>query len=168
MKLLRSLAILTLLLSAPVLALAEGEAAAVAPEKRAAIEKLLELTGALKLGQQMATTIVAQMTDALRATHPNIPSKALDALPDVVNGVIADNIAGFKEVIVHIYDEHFSLAELQGLNDFYSSELGRKVIEALPGVLQESMAAGHAWGQSITPEIVQRVRARLKQENIQL
>lgn len=166
MKMLRSLAILAWLLSAAPNALAD--ATDVSPEKRAAIEKLLELTGALKLGQQMSSMVVTQMTGALRAARPDLPAKALDLLPEVVNGVIAENVGSFKEVVVHIYDQHFSLEEVQGLNEFYASELGRKVIQALPAVLQESMTAGQQWGESIAPQIVQRVKARLKKENIEL
>jgi uncharacterized protein len=165
MKMLRPLAMLALLLSAAPHALAD---ATVSPEKRAAIEKLLELTGALKLGQQMSSMIVTQMTSALRAARPDVPAKALDVLPEVVNEVIAENVGSFKEVIVHIYDEHFSLEEVRGLNEFYASELGRKVVTELPAVLQESMTAGQQWGHSIAPQIVQRARARLKKENIEL
>ena len=51
---------------------------------------------------------------------------------------------------------------------FYSTDLGRKAISAMPGLMSESMAIGQQWGQSLGPEIAERVRARLKKEGIEL
>ena len=140
----------------------------VASEKRVQIEKLLETTGALKFSQQFSSAIVTQMTNALRATHANIPQKALDILPEVVNGVIAENIGTLKETIVRVYDENFTLEDIKGLNKFYSSDLGHKVVKTLPSVVAESVAEGQKWGQALAPEIARRIRERFQQENIQL
>ena len=147
---------------------AMAEVQEVSAEKRAAIDKLLETTGALQLGQQFSTAIVKQLADTLRATHANVPQKALDVLPEVVNGVITENLPAFKELMIQIYDAHFTLQELEGLNDFYATELGRKVIQVLPLVLQEGMAAGQQWGQALGPEVARRIKARFVKEGIKL
>ncbi|HWZ64957.1 MAG TPA: DUF2059 domain-containing protein [Steroidobacteraceae bacterium] len=167
MKTRLSVAVLSLLLML-VSASARADGPQVSPEKRAEIEKLMQTTGALKIGQQLSAAVISELTDTLRKTHPNIPAKTLDMIPEVVNGVIADNIDGFKEVVIHIYDEHFTLEDLQGLNAFYLSDLGQKVVKSLPAVLQESMAAGRQWGEALGPQIVQRVKSRLKEQNIEL
>lgn len=164
MRLLFALCVLLLPLSTNALA-AEQQ---IAPEKRAQIEKLLEITGALKLGQQLSSAIVTQMTNALRATHPNVPQKALDLLPEIVNGVIAENMGSLKEMTIHIYDEHLTLEDVKGLNQFYSSDLGRKIVKVLPVVLAESIAAGQKWGQALGPEVARRIQARFQKENISL
>jgi len=160
------LAVLAVLLSAPMHALAEG--AEVSAEKRAAIDQLLETTGALQLGQQLSAAIIKELADTLRATHANVPQKALDVLPEVVDGVITENLPAFKELLIHIYDAHFTLQELQGLNDFYATELGRKLIQVLPVVLREGMAAGQQWGQALGPEVARRIKARFVKEGIAL
>lgn len=72
-----------------------------------------------------------------------------------------------QEVVV-LYDAHFSHDEVRGLIGFYSSELGQKTIRVQPQITPESMAAGQAWGQSLGPEIQQRVRARLAEEGLSL
>lgn len=138
------------------------------PQKREQIEKLLSTTGALNIGRQMSAFMVAQLANVLRATHPNVPQKAIDVLPEEVNAVIAGNMAGFKEITIHIYDKYFSLDELRGLNAFYATELGRKLISTLPAITQESMAAGQKWGESLGPEIGRRINERLTKEKIQL
>lgn len=167
MKTRLSVAVMALLLMlVPVTGLAD--APQVSPEKRAAIEKLMETTGALKIGQQLSAAVINELTDTLRKTHPNIPAKTLDMIPEAVNDVVADNIDTLKEVIIHIYDQHFTLEDLQGLNAFYLSDLGQKVVKSLPAVLQESLAAGRQWGEALGPQIVQRVKGRLKEQHIEL
>lgn len=166
MKIRHYAVVAAVLLLASANVLADGQQ--IPPEKRAEIEKLLEVTGALKLGQQFSAAMVTQLTNTLRAAHSNIPQKALDILPEVVNGVVADNIGTLKEVMIHIYDEHFTLEDVKGINQFYATDLGRKLIKTLPDVLQEGFAAGRQWGQALGPEIVQRVQARFQKENITL
>lgn len=161
--------IVTLLVAALLVAtLIPADAQEVAPAKKAEIEKLLETTGALKLGQQLSSVMVAQLTNELRAARPDIPQKALDVLPEEVDGVLADNLPAFEEVVVRIYDRHFTLEELREINRFYASKIGRKVVGELPSVMQESVAAGQKWGQSLGPEISRRLRARFAKENIPL
>lgn len=166
MKLRRSLAVVAVLLAVSANVTAEEQQ--IAPDKRAEIEKLLETTGALQLGQQFSAAMVTQLADTLRSTHANIPQKALDILPDVVNGVIAENLGSLKEAIIKIYDERLTLEDVKGLNEFYSTDLGRKIIKMLPGLLQDSVATGQAWGQTLGPEIAHRIQARFKKENITL
>lgn len=166
MKTRLSIALLAVLLSFSGSVLAGGQE--ISPEKRAQIEKMLEITGALKLGQQFSSAMITQMTNSLRASHGNIPQKALDVLPEIVNGVVAENIGTLKEAIIHIYDEHLTLEDVKGLNRFYSSELGRKVITILPGVLTESIAAGQQWGQGLAPEIARRIQERFQKDGISL
>jgi hypothetical protein len=161
-----SLALFALLLSISGNVLAEGQQ--IAPEKRAEIEKLLEFTGAMKLTQQFSSAMVTRVTDALRSTHPDIPQKALDILPEVVDGVISENAGSLKETIIHIYDENFTLQEVKGLNQFYSSPVGRKAAKVLPSVLAESFAAGQKWGQALAPEMTRRIEARFQKEGISL
>lgn len=138
----------------------------VSAEKKAEIEKLLQTTNALHLGQQFSAAITAQLSNTLRAKHANVPQKVLDVLPQEVNAVISENIPVLKEIMVNIYAQHFTLDELKGLNQFYSTDLGRKLISTLPSALQESMAAGQKWGQTLAPEIGRRIQARFKKEAI--
>lgn len=140
----------------------------VSAEKKVEIEKLLQTTNALHLGQQFSTAMVAHLTKTLRTKHTNVPQKALDILPQEINAVISENLPALKKILVNIYAQHFTLDELKGLNQFYSTDLGRKVISTLPSVLQESMAAGKKWGPTLAPEIERRIQARFKKEDLTL
>lgn len=137
-------------------------------QKRADVRRLLELTGAMKIGKLMSDAMVAQMTNLLRSTHPDIPQRVLDVLPGEVNAVIGENLPAFGERAAAIYEKYYSAEDVRGLIAFYSSPLGKKVIEVTPPLTQESMLAGQKWGESLGPEIQRRIQARLKQEHVEL
>jgi len=164
MKILRSL-----LFCAALSSLAAGAAADdLTPQKRADIERLLEMTGATRVGAQMATLSAAHMVQTLKASHPEIPQKALDSLPAEVGAVFEANIGTFVASIIPVYHRYFTAAEIKGMIAFYSTELGQKAISAMPGLMSESMVIGQKWGESLSPVIAERVRARLKKDGVDL
>jgi uncharacterized protein len=137
-------------------------------EKRADIEQLLTMTGALSIGKQMATAVVANIVQSLKRSHPEIPQNALDFLPADVGAVFEENMASFKEEIIPIYHKYFTGAEIREMIRFYSTDLGKKTIRVMPAAMQESMLVGQRWGQALEPKIDQRIRARLKQQGIKI
>ncbi|HJY75531.1 MAG TPA: DUF2059 domain-containing protein [Burkholderiales bacterium] len=148
----------------PVAALADD----MTPEKRADIEQLLQTTGALSLGKQMGVSLVEQISQALKKARPDIPQRVLDALPEEVGAVFEANIPSFKDTMIPLYGKYFTGAEIKQMLQFYSTDLGQKTIKVMPALLKESMAAGQQWGESLTPMIDARIRARLKKEGIKI
>jgi hypothetical protein len=138
------------------------------PQKRADIEHLLQMTGALSIGKQMATVVATNFTQSLKKVRPDIPQRALDLLPGEIAAVFEENTASFKESVIPIYDRYFTDAELKQLIQFYSTDVGQKAIKVLPGLMRDAMAAGQQWGQSLGPEINRRIAAKLKQQGVKL
>lgn len=141
---------------------------ALTPEKKADIERLLDMTGALALGQQMSAMMVGQFTNVIKQANPNIPKELIDKLPEIVNSVIDENIGTFKQSAILIYNKHFSHEDVKQMIAFYSTDLGKKTIRVMPTLMQESMRAGQQWGQRLAPEIERRVRDRFKKEGVAL
>ena len=164
MKLLRTLVLLAVFSSLVPVAAADE----LTPQKRADIERLLEMTGATKVGKQMAALSTAHMIQSLKLTHPGIPPKALEFLPEEVGAVFDAHIPAFVAQIIPVYHRYFSAEEIKGMIAFYATDLGRKAISAMPGLMGESMAIGQKWGEGLSPELAERVRARLKKEGIEL
>jgi hypothetical protein len=156
--------LLALVAAAPGAALADTLSA----EKRADIERLLEMTGALAIGQQMALATAAQFADAIKKVRPDIPQKLLDAVPHEIEAVFEANLDSFKAAMIPLYDKYFSAAEIKEMIRFYSTDLGRKVVRVLPALTQESMVVGSQWGQALAPQIEQRIRARFKRDGIRI
>lgn len=138
------------------------------PEKKADIEHLLQMTGALAIGKQMAGVVMSNLTQTLKTARPDIPQKALDVLPAEVLAVFDENMDTFKDEIIPIYHKYFTAAEVKEMIRFYSSDLGQKTVKVMPSLMREGMVAGQKWGQSLAPKIRQRVAAKLKQQNIDI
>ena len=138
------------------------------PAKRADIEKLLEVTGALAVGQQMGSAVVGQMTQVLHQARPDIPAEVLNVLPEEVNAVIGANLGAFKAIIIPIYHKYYTASDIKEMLRFYSTPLGQKMIRVMPTLVNESMQAGQQWGQSMGPEIQKRIKARLKKEGYEI
>ena len=141
-------------------------------EKRADINRLLNLTDALKIGQQVSDFFVAQITSALKESQPNVPGKALDIVREESNKLVSEAMheqGGYIEAIIRLYDKYFSHDDIKELIKFYQTETGKKTIKLMPSFTQESFALGQMWGQSLQPRLKQRVVERLKKEqNIDL
>lgn len=137
-------------------------------EKRADIERLLAMTNALAMGKQMAAMVVTNLTQALQKARPDIPQAALNVLPAEVAAVFDENMGSLKEEIIPIYHKYFTAAELKEMIRFYSTDLGQKAIRVMPALMQEGMAAGQRWGQSLGPKIEQRVAGKLRQQGVKI
>ena len=138
-------------------------------EKKAAIKQIMELTGAGQIGEMFAAMFSEQMNEALKAADSHVPPKAFDIVSEETRALIKAEFAengSYYDVVYPIYHKFFTLEELNGLLAFYKTPLGRKLIVAMPQLLQESMAAGQKWGETLTPEIQKRVLSRLEKEGI--
>lgn len=140
---------LALLCAGPAVAQAPaGEAAA----KRQDIRKLLEVTGAAQIGQQIA----AQMLPMFKQSNPQVPQKFWDEVMKEFD------TKSMIELIIPIYDKHLTHDDVRGLIAFYQSPLGRKVTGVMPQITQESMQAGQQWGMQIAQRIQKRLEERQK------
>lgn len=141
------------------------------PEKGADIEKLIRITGSMKIAEQVANVFSQQMTAAIKAARPDIPDRMFKILDDEVMKVINEQMVakgGFLDTAIPIYSKYFTHKDIKGLLSFYETELGKKTIRVLPRVVQESMRAGQLWGQRIAPLIQERVIKRFKEEGVDL
>jgi uncharacterized protein len=145
-----------------------ASAQAVSADKRAEIERLIEVTGVMAITQQLSNVFITNITQIVKKQNPNVPQQVLNATREEVNAVFAEQLPIFKEMCVVLYDKYFTLDEVRGLTQFYETPLGKKTISVMPALTQESLTLGMRWGQAMEPVIDQRIRARFKKENIQL
>ena len=139
--------------------------------KEADIKRLMDMTGALKIAQQFSNVMTEQMTQAIKNVKPDIPPEMFDIVRDEVNKLVAESLYdknGLVELTIPIYHKYLTHNEIKGLISFYQTELGRKVIEVMPALMQECMVAGQHWGQALGPVIEHRVIERFKKSGIDL
>lgn len=138
------------------------------PEKRASIEQLLTMTNSFAISKQMATTVASSMLQALKQARPDIPQKVVKLVPLEIAAVFDENIDGLKNDFVAMYHKNFTQAEIKELIKFYASDIGQKTIKVMPTLIQDGMVIGQRWGQSLGPQISQRVKSKLQQNGVQI
>lgn len=141
------------------------------PQKAADIRQLIGATNRTHLAAQLADGAARGLAAMLKKSPPEAVARATKAIRQELVTVFEqrmDTTGGLVESLVAIYHKHFTHAEVKELLAFYATPIGRKTIEVLPAVTNESMAAGEAWAQGMRVEIRQRVRAALKKEGLEL
>ncbi|MEQ8313028.1 MAG: DUF2059 domain-containing protein [Gammaproteobacteria bacterium] len=142
----------------------------VSAEHEAAIRLLIEETGALDMGEQFADLFVTQMSQGLRQARPDIPPRAFVIIREETMATLQEELesGSMEDLVVPIYAKYFTLEEVQELLAFYRTPIGRKTVEVMPVLTQESMQVGQSWGMAIGPVIGQRVAERLAEEGIEV
>lgn len=142
----------------------------VPPAKDADIRKLLEVTGALKIGNMMTESVVKQMSESFAQSRPDFPAALVDSLAMDVSRIFSQGISvkgGLMDQMVPLYHRQFTHEEIKGLLAFYQSPLGKKVAQTLPALTQESMKLGQEWGEALGPKIESAVHARMKKAGVE-
>jgi uncharacterized protein len=140
-------------------------------QKTEDIKKLLTMTGSLKIGAQFAGALSTQMTSLIKKVQPAIPDSVIVIMNEELKLLVDEAMtekSGLVESFCSIYDRYYTRDEIKKLIAFYQTPIGKKTIEVLPSIMQESMAVGQAWGQSIAPVLVERLMKRMKTRGIEL
>ncbi len=134
------------------------------------VDEMLEVTGALKIGEQMSVFMVSEMTRALKEVDEDLPDRVYEVIESEVSLLIREEIesGSFNELLYPIYRKYLDASDLEAIIKFYRTKEGRKIVSVLPQLSQEGMIAGQSWGESLGPKIVERVRIRLLEEGIEI
>ena len=129
------------------------------PGKKADIERLLDLTG-------FKTIVTGTIDSAMQTIRPLLVSslppgeyreKLIDLFVDKFHSQA--DAQQVLELVVPIYDKHFSDEEIRGLIKFYETPLGQKAVSVLPQVSNEAREAGKTWGGKVGRDSMQEVLA---------
>jgi uncharacterized protein len=154
-------------LAAHLFARQPADAQTIAPELRADIDTLMQLTNASALTTQMVNLVTSQMLDQLKSSRPGIPERAIAIARQVLGEELTRALAGPDSLvprIVAIYANRFTHDDVKGLLNFYRSDLGKKLIAEMPMLLQEGAAAGQEWMAVNIGRIATVLETRLKAE----
>jgi D-alanyl-lipoteichoic acid acyltransferase DltB (MBOAT superfamily) len=121
---------------------------AYAETKQEKIERLMRMTGSAEMGVMIFDNMIGQFM----TLFPDVPMEYWEEMYKIVD---TDEITS---MIVPIYDQFFSSEEIDQLIDFYTTDIGKKLIERTPMITNESMRLGQEWGEKIGEEILNKMR----------
>lgn len=118
--------------------------------KQQDILKLLRLSGSAELGLQAMDQIMMSFEEMF----PDVPA---GFWADFRNEAKAEDLL---DMMIPIYDKYYTHDDIRDLIKFYESPVGRKMIETMPLVLQESMQAGQEWGRALSEKMLQKLKEK--------
>ena len=142
-------------------ALADEEETA-APEKRAAIVRLMEVTKAAEIGTQMGHLFAQQITQMSGAET----DEAVARCREITSTVIGEALPGLFDEVIPIYEKHFTHEEILAITAFHESPIGKKSIEVMPQLMAESMQVAQRWTMEMMPRLQEKVLAQLREEGL--
>ena len=158
-----------------VFALVTGTASVHAQDrsKEAAIRELIEVTGMAaavdQFVQQVGPIILQDTWKLLKKAYPLAPDHLFAMMEEEMLSSFTEAIPELIDGIVVIYSRYFTVSEIDELNLFYRSELGRKLIRVMPGLTVDSTKYGYLWGRDIVgPRVEKRLKDKLRQKGYEL
>ncbi len=133
---------------------------------RAAVLELMELTGASKLGMQMASGLSQQVSIQLQKANPNVPPRAFEIVNEVIASFFRDSQGDLIEETVRIYAKYFTVQDIRGIIAFNRTPLGKKMISVMPAITKESIQLGVALHRRLQPAINAEIKKRLTEEGL--
>lgn len=116
--------------------------------KEKLIKEMLELSGANKMALQTMEMMIASF-------KKQMPTVETDFWDEFMKEAQTGDLIS---MIVPVYAKHFTESEIKELIAFYKTPIGKKLVEKLPVITQESYGIGEAWGKALS----EKVAAKLK------
>ena len=126
-----------------------GATSTIPEKKRESIHTLLEITGVVKLVDQM----VQQMFEMFAKQQPSVPADAWERMKKKMK---AEDLV---EQMIPVYDKYYTQEDIDGMIAFYRTPLGQKVVRTLPDVSREGFEIGQAWGNRKAEEVLNELKA---------
>jgi hypothetical protein len=140
------------------------------PHLAKAIE-FMTVSGARELAVQRVDTMFPLIIRLAKAQSKNKDAVFWSDVEAAIGDELKSSTGELMTEEARIYASHFTDFDLDGLIAFYKSDVGRKYLAERPRIVQESTAAGAAWGAKIGVEIAKRAMekaAHARKENSSL
>ena len=124
-------------------------------EYKAALEKMLEVSGSMASAKAM----VPQMIAMLKQQSPSVSASFWDSFQKKWESKFGSKLA---ELYAPIYQKYLTLDDLKKIVAFYESPVGKKLGTSTPAMMTEGMQIGQQLGMEIATELQQELQAQGK------
>jgi hypothetical protein len=138
------------------------------PESRALAAQLTEMIGVNRTSQQLIAVMRAQIVQMVIRNSGKSPEESAKIVDEVMMPDFTSQEKELTNAIVEVWASNFTVEDLKGLIDFYSTPLGKRLITTLPAVTQQGMQAGQAWGRQIYQASIQKHKEELVARGLKL
>jgi hypothetical protein len=138
------------------------------PGKKADIRKLMGLVSDARMADQFAALTTQSLKQSLR-TCSNCTLRTFEVIDHETHDLFRarmNDANGLTDRMLTIYHKHFSQSEIQQLIAFYSTPIGKRLLEETPQIGKESLVAGQQWSRALGPELEDRIKLALTKEKL--
>lgn len=124
-------------------------------------KEIIQVTGATTLFNPLIAGVVEQAKLLLLQQNPSLNKE----LTEIANKIRTDLAPRFDELnseVARLYATHFSEQELKDVLAFYKSSSGKKLVAEQPLVVDASLKFAQNWANSLSDDVVAKMRAELK------
>ncbi len=134
------------------------------------IVKLMETTGASKLGEQIGNAVAQQAVADMRAQNPDVAPRAIEMLREVTTSYVSKfiNSPRMMDAFVPLYAKHFTHDEIKTVIAFYETPTGQKLVRTLPELTAESRQTAQREIQTIIPDMQATLQQKLSAKGLSL
>lgn len=161
-------AIACLAMAGPALA-QQSQAPAGQAELRAAAR---ELAIAQDTENQIRATLRAirgNLVDTMMRGAPQLaPARVAEIVDELLMPEFEARVGALAASLEGVIARHYTVEEMRDLAAFYRTPLGRRLLEATPGLAAEAMRVGQAWGEEVARAALARNRDELRRRGITL
>ncbi len=129
--------------------------------------EIVKVTGALELFSPIVPGVVEQSRQFFVQQNPMITTD----VNEVAAQIRKDYEARISEVntkVTEIYASNLTEQELKDILAFYTSPAGKKFLVAQPKIVDESLKFGQEWANSLSDEVIGKMREGLKKKGHKL
>ena len=136
-------------------------------ETLAAARALIVASGSSQQFDQVIPLLTAPLTQSFIALAPQRAKEIRDVMAEMVKR-FTERKSELIDQIATIYAQRMSVEDMRDIANFYQSGAGRRLVEAQPDIIRESVNIGQRWGQQIGAEIDAEMRRELKKRGVDL
>ena len=144
------------------------------PPGAASREQILKLFNMLNVRKttEMTMQVAAQQAKAsaeqmFQQQTPNATPEQLKQFREMMDGIMDDTFGNMPiekmiDVMIPVYQRHFTSSDIDSIVAFYSSPTGQKFLNELPQIVQESMQAMGPIQQQMMQDLMQKTNQRMQ------
>ena len=138
-----------------------------APASKADVERFLDAMHTRDMTKSMMNAMTVQMHKMVHEQvlkQPNLPADSEERLNKLTDSVYKEMpVDKLIDVMIPVYQKHFTKGDMDALVAFYSSPTGEKMVKEMPAIMSESMQAASGILQEMMAKMTQRVNDEIAQ-----
>lgn len=123
------------------------------PAYEKALQKMFMLNGSEE-------TYKAAIQQSLNMFKGQFPEDQSNFMKEFEVELLNSSFNDLLEMLTPVYAKYLTLEDIEAINKFYETPVGKKFAEQTPFITQESMQIGQEWGM----KIMERIQEKMKEK----